>query len=218
MVTVDGPGGTGKSTVSRAVAERLGLPHLDTGAFYRAATLAALEAGVDLDDPVAIEEVIRKRSFRQELGSMYLDDQDVSELIRGEAVTLNVSKVSAHASIRALLVDYQRRWVNEHDDRAVVEGRDIGTVVLPDATIKIYLDARPEVRAQRRASQSGEALEAVLEDLYRRDRLDSTRETSPLTVPEDAIVVDSSDMEFEEVVAHIADLARARVGLNSDRT
>ena len=149
---------------------------------------------------------------------MYLDDQDVSELIRGEAVTLNVSKVSAHASIRALLVDYQRRWVNEHDDRAVVEGRDIGTVVLPDATIKIYLDARPEVRAQRRASQSGEALEVVLEDLYRRDRLDSTRETSPLTVPEDAIVVDSSDMEFEEVVAHIADLARARVGLNSDRT
>lgn len=203
IVTLDGPGGTGKSTVSRAVAQRLGLPHLDTGAFYRAATLVALRAGVDLGDAGAIEEAITDRSFNQTGGRMFVDAEDVSIAIRGDIITTHVSEVSAHPEVRRLLVEMQRGWVADHDGRAVVEGRDIGTVVFPNATLKIYLDARPEVRAQRRALQGDEDLAVVLEDLRRRDLFDSSRQASPLVIPEDAAVVDTSDMTFEEVVDRI---------------
>ena len=143
IVTIDGPSGTGKSTVSKAVASKAGLPHLDTGAFYRAATLAALREAVDLGDANAVGAVVSGISLDQNRGLMFLDGDDVSADIRGERVTDAVSQVSSHPEVRRILVSRQRGWVAEHEGRAVVEGRDIGSVVFPDATLKIYLDARP---------------------------------------------------------------------------
>jgi len=197
---MDGPSGTGKSTVSRAVADRGDLPHLDTGAFYRAATLAALRSGVDLNDEWAVVGVVENLSLDQTEGAMDLNGEDVSMEIRGDQVTGAVSKVSAYPSVRRILVEHQRSWVARHGGRAVVEGRDIGSVVFPDANLKVYLDARPDVRAARRASQDGEDSLQVFEDIARRDHLDSTRSASPLTVPEGAEVVDTSDLTFDQVV------------------
>jgi cytidylate kinase len=210
IVTIDGPSGTGKSTVSRAAATALGLPHLDTGAFYRAATVAALRAGANLDDATEVADVVSQATMDQLDGAMFLDGEDVSEEIRGPGVTAAVSKVAANPEVRKLLVSHQRSWVTAHGGRAVVEGRDIGTVVFPSATLKIFLDARPEVRAARRAGETGEHHVSVLEDLERRDHLDSTRVASPLTVPEEAIVIDTSDLGFDEVVALVVGLVKDR--------
>jgi cytidylate kinase len=207
IVTIDGPAGTGKSTVSKEVAYRLGVPRLDTGAFYRAAGLAALRAGVDLEDHQAVADVVAGIRLDQEQGRMYLDGEDVSDEIRAPVATEASSRVSTHPEVRGLLVVYQREWVARHDNRAVVEGRDIGSVVFPDATLKIYLDARPEVRASRRAAQSGLNSVEVLEELSDRDRRDSTRDASPLIVPDGAVVIDTSDLSIDEVVGMILDLA-----------
>ena len=213
IITLDGPSGTGKSTVSRAVAEATGLPHLDTGAFYRAATLAVLNAGVDPEDPDRVLDVTSSIVLDQANGTTWLGDRDVSKEIREEVVTANVSAVSAHPRVRSVLVDLQRAWVERHDGRGVVEGRDIGTVVFPDADLKIYLDARPEVRAMRRSLQSGEDPREVAELMARRDHRDSTRDASPLAVPDGSVIVDTSDMTFDEVVNHIASLVAARTRL-----
>lgn len=209
IVTLDGPGGTGKSTVSRQLAERAGLPHLDTGAYYRAATLAVLEAGVDPSDEEAVLSVVSGTHLSQEDGRMCLDGRDVSAEIRTDLVTSAVSSVSAHPGVRERLVELQRGWVAEHGG-GVVEGRDIGSVVFPDAAVKIFLDASPEVRARRRALETGESLDGVLADLNRRDRLDSTRSASPLLIPERAIVVDTSDLSLEEVVDRLMVLIAAK--------
>lgn len=206
LVTVDGPSGTGKSTVSRAVAHRASLPYLDTGAFYRAATLAALRAGVEPEDARGVERVVRDAGFDQVDGRMYLDGEDVSEEIRGDEVTSAVSAVSSHPNVRRILVEQQRAWVSRHQSGAVVEGRDIGSVVFPTATLKLYLDARPDVRAQRRAVQIGDDPDEVFDDLSRRDHLDSTRAASPLTIPQGAVVVDTSDLSFAQVVDRVLDL------------
>lgn len=206
VITVDGPSGTGKSTVSRAVAERASVPHLDTGAFYRAATLAVIEAGVDPGHVDDVAEVVSRLRLDQIDGRMYLDGRDISREIREDLVTAAVSQVSAHPEVRSILVDHQREWVDQHGSKAVVEGRDVGSVVFPNATLKIYLDATPEVRALRRALQAGDDPERVIEDQARRDRIDSTRKASPLTIPQGAIVVDTSDLTFEEVVDHIMEL------------
>ena len=202
-MTVDGPSGTGKSTVSREVAARTGLPHLDTGAFYRAATLAVLRAGVATDSEKEVAAVVASAVMDQIGDRMLLDGEDVTAEIRGSEVTANVSKVSAYPEVRRLLVAQQRSWVAGHGSRAVVEGRDIGSAVFPEATVKVYLDARPEVRAERRALQTGEDLDEVLAKQSRRDHLDSSRATSPLSVPESATVVDTSDLTFEEVVEEV---------------
>ena len=209
-MTMDGPSGTGKSSVSKAVARRAGFPHLDTGAFYRAATLATLRSSVNLDDKEAVAEVVRHVVFEQADGSMSLNGKDVSSEIRGEAVTGAVSKISAYPSVRNILVDHQRTWVHQHGGRAVVEGRDIGSVVFPNAGLKIYLDARPEVRAQRRAAQTGEDVDQVLVDIARRDHHDSTRKTSPLTVADGSIVIDTSDLSLDQVVDQVVDLIDAK--------
>jgi cytidylate kinase len=209
IVTLDGPAGTGKSTVSKEVADRLGVPRLDTGAFYRAAGLAALRAGVDLDDHQSVADVVAAISLDQDGGRMYLDGEDVSDEIRGEQATDASSRVSTHPEVRGLLVVCQREWVARHDNRAVVEGRDIGSVVFPEATLKIYLDASPEVRAQRRAAQSGSDRADVLEELIDRDHRDSTRHASPLIVPEGAVVINTSELTIDQVVGRIVDLARA---------
>lgn len=207
IVTMDGPAGTGKSTVSRLVADRLGIPRLDTGAFYRAAGLATLRAGVDLDNHAAVADLVAGLRLDQADGRMILDGLDVSQEIRTQIVTEASSRVSTHPDVRGLLVVYQRDWVARHDNRAVIEGRDIGSIVFPDATVKIYLDARPDVRAERRAAQTGEHYDRVLEELRDRDRRDSTREASPLTVPDGAVVIDTSDMEVDEVVDMVVGLA-----------
>jgi cytidylate kinase len=207
IVTLDGPAGTGKSTVSREVAERLGVPRLDTGAFYRAAGLAALRAGVDLDDHEAVADVVAAITLDQEGGRMFLDGEDVSDEIRSQSATEASSRVSTHPEVRGLLVVYQREWVARHENRAVVEGRDIGSVVFPDATLKVYLDASPEVRAVRRATQTGLKSADVLEELSDRDHRDTTRDASPLIVPEGAVVIDTSDMTIDEVADRIVDLA-----------
>jgi cytidylate kinase len=207
IVTMDGPAGTGKSTVSRLVADRLGIPRLDTGAFYRAAGLAALRAGIDLDDHAAVADLVAGLQLDQSDGRMLMDGVDVSEEIRTQIVTEASSRVSIHPDVRGLLVVYQREWVARNENRAVVEGRDIGSVVFPDATVKIYLDARPEIRAQRRAAQTGEEYDLVLDDLRSRDRRDSTRQASPLTIADGAVVIDTSDLEVEQVVEKVVGLA-----------
>jgi cytidylate kinase len=220
VVAVDGPAGTGKSSVSRSLARSLGARYLDTGAMYRIVTLAVLRAGIDLTDIPAIEvatsDVPVSVGYNPDEDRAYLDAEDVSREIRGDAVTKAVSAVSAAPAVRARLVGLQRELA-VGPRSVVVEGRDIGTVVLPDADVKIFLMASAEERARRRNDQNiasglGDDYEAVLADVKRRDHLDSTRAVSPLRVADDALVVDTSDMTEPEVVAHLLRLVEERAG------
>ena len=206
IIAVDGPGGSGKSTVSRQLAQRLGWLHLDTGAFYRAATLAVLRAGVAIAADSEITETVRVRTFLQEGGRMCLDGEDVSHEIRSPEVTAAVSAVSALPKVRKMMVAQQRAWVAEHGRDVVVEGRDIGTVVFPEADLKIWLSASAEERARRRALQTGEDPAVVMQELDRRDRADSGRKVSPLRPAEDAVLMDTTGMTVDEVVQRIVSL------------
>jgi CMP/dCMP kinase len=206
LITIDGPAGTGKSTVSRRAAIALEIPHLDTGAFYRAATLAALERDIDLEDEGEVCQVVASIFMDQVDGNMFVDGADVSEAIRLPEVSNSVSVVSAHPRVRSALVDHQRAWVELHGGSAVVEGRDTGSVVFPEANLKVYLDASPEIRARRRSGETGEAVEVVLGDLARRDHLDSSRPASPLSVPKDGITIDTTDLTVSQVVDAIVAL------------
>ena len=218
QISLDGPSGTGKSSVARDVARKLGAAYLDTGAMYRAATVAVLDAGVSLDDKIAVARAVSgatievRTDARREV--VRVDGVDVRERIRGAEVTRAVSPVSAVPAVRRLLVARQRELVAAAD-AVVVEGRDIGTVVLPDATLKIYLTASPEVRAQRRAGQLGvrdpAKVAALAQDLRRRDDYDSRRADSPLRPAEDAIVVDSTELDRAAVVRRILELATDNV-------
>lgn len=217
-VTLDGPSGTGKSTVARGVAARLGAAYLDTGAMYRAATVAVLDAGVDPDDAEAVARTVAEARIvvGTQAGAevVEVDGADVALRIRGAEVTRAVSAVSAVPAVRRQLVEQQRALV-AGADAVVVEGRDIGTVVLPDATLKVYLTAAPEVRAQRRAGQLGVTdpgeIAALAADLRRRDEYDSSRADSPLRPAEDAVVVDSSELSQAAVVDRIVALAQQAV-------
>lgn len=208
VVAIDGPSGVGKSTVSRAVADALGLTYLDTGSTYRAATLAVLEAGADVDDAEAVLGVICAHTIDYGASGVLLDGVPVAGAIRSETVTARVSAVSAHPAVRSEIVAMQRKWVKRHDGNAVVEGRDIGTVVFPDTRYKFYLTARPEVRAARRAGDD-ESRDATITEiaaaLHARDAADSSRTASPLRPAEDAVIVDTSDIAIGEVVAVILD-------------
>ena len=206
IIAVDGPGGSGKSTVSRKLAQRLGWLHLDTGAFYRAATLAVLRAGVDLSVEDEVVGAVRVGTFVQESGRMNLDGEDVSADIRSIEVTASVSAVAALPGVRKVMVSHQRAWVARHDHDVVVEGRDIGTVVFPEADLKIWLSASAEERARRRALQTGENPAVVMKELDRRDRADSGRKVSPLTPADDAIHLDTTGMTVDEVVDRIVTL------------
>ena len=206
VVAIDGPGGVGKTTVSRGVADRLGLPHLDTGAFYRAAALAVMRSGVDVDDPQAATRVVRGVDFDYRDGTMLLAGEDVEEEIRSPALSSSASKVSAIPAVREVLVACQQDWVEAHGGAAVVEGRDIGTVVFPEAPIKVFLTARPDVRAARRAGempQGAGSVAGIAEELERRDRRDTTRAASPLRPAADAVEVDTSNLSIDEVIADI---------------
>ena len=206
VVAIDGPSGSGKSTVARGVAVALGLDVLDTGAMYRAMTLAVLHADVDPADADACARTAQDVDLV--VGpTVLLAGQDVSDAIRGPEVTAAVSEVSAHPEVRRELVDRQRAWVEAHGG-GVIEGRDIGTVVFPDATVKVFLTASDDDRARRRhrdeeAAERAVDVEAVKDDLARRDRADSSRETSPLRAADDAIVLDTTARDVCEVVDEI---------------
>jgi cytidylate kinase len=218
QITLDGPSGTGKSSVARDVARKLGAAYLDTGAMYRAATVAVLDAGVSLDDKIAVARAVSEAAIevrtdaRREV--VRVDGVDVRERIRGAEVTRAVSPVSAVPAVRRLLVARQRELVAAAE-AVVVEGRDIGTVVLPDATLKIYLTASPDVRAQRRAGQLGVTdpakVAALAQDLRRRDEYDSRRADSPLRPAGDAVIVDSTELDRAAVVERIVHLAASAV-------
>ena len=211
VIAIDGPSGVGKSTVSRAVAHALNLAYLDTGSTYRAATLAVLDAEVDIGDEQAVLKVVRSHPIDYGTEGVLLDGVSVAQQVRTDRVTSKVSAVSAHAGVRAEIVAVQRAWVSRHGGDAVVEGRDIGTVVFPDTPNKIYLTARQDVRAARRA-QDDEAREATVTEiaaaLQARDEADSTRKASPLRPATDATIIDTSDIGIEQVVDAVLDTIR----------
>ncbi|HYP92006.1 MAG TPA: (d)CMP kinase [Mycobacterium sp.] len=222
VIAVDGPAGTGKSSVSRSLARSLGARYLDTGAMYRIVTLAVLRAGIDLDDVEAVSaaaaDVDLAVGYDPDEDRSYLAGEDVSAEIRGDEVTRAVSAVSAVLEVRSRLVQLQRELAAGQNS-VVVEGRDIGTVVLPGADVKIFLTASAEERARRRNDQNiasglGDDYEAVLADVKRRDHLDSTRKVSPLRAADDALVVDTSDMSEPQVVAHLLELVKQHAGVS----
>jgi CMP/dCMP kinase len=216
VVAIDGPSGSGKSTVARGVAAALGLQVLDTGAMYRAVTLAALEREIALDDGDALAKLARAIEIANDSGVTTVDGRDVSTAIRGPEVTAAVSTVSAHPAVREVLVGLQRNWVGDRGG-GVVEGRDIGTVVFPDATVKVFLTASDTERARRRQRDEADAARNVAvgdvqASLERRDAIDSTRAVSPLRAADDAIAVDTTGRTVDSVVSDIvARVKRAEV-------
>jgi cytidylate kinase len=211
LVTIDGPAGSGKSSVARRVAGRLGVVNLNTGAAYRAAALLALREGADLADGAKISALARRIGL--EPGGATIDGRPVSDPdLRTPEVAAAASKVSANPGLRQVLLPVQRAAASgaREGGGAVVEGRDIGTVVLPDAELKIFLSADPEERARRRARQTGREgeLDRIREAISRRDRQDSEREVSPLKPAADAVVLDTTALDLEEVVSRVLDLAR----------
>jgi cytidylate kinase len=213
VIALDGPSGTGKSTVARGLAERLGTRYLDTGAMYRAATLAVLRVGAPIDDPIRVTDIVEAAkidiSTDPAAPAISLDGTPVDLEIRTPEVTAAVSAVSALPAVRAHIVAVQRELIG--DGAIVVEGRDIGSVVWPTAHPKIYLTASPEARAARRAGELSDAdVARVAADIERRDRLDSTRAVSPLVQADGAIELDTTDLEVDQVIKIIVDIATNR--------
>ncbi|MEY2471787.1 MAG: CMP/dCMP kinase [Actinomycetota bacterium] len=196
VIAIDGPAGGGKSTVARAVAKRLGLAHLDTGAMYRSIALAALRSHTDTADADAIAQLARQTHVYVGPDGVFVDGEDATDAIRTEEVTKAVTAVASNPKVREAMVERQREWISNNGG-GVLEGRDIGTVVCPDATVKVYLVADPEVRAQRRAAEHGDA---VAQDMRRRDQADSTRDVSPLMRAEDAVEIDTTHLSIDDVV------------------
>jgi cytidylate kinase len=204
VIAIDGPAGSGKSTVARRLAAYLGLDYLDTGAMYRAVTFAALRRGIDPADVEPVAELARVVDLEVTTDHVRVDGVDATIEIRGPEVSRAVSLVAANPEVRAELVRRQREWAQERAG-GVLEGRDIGTVVFPDAVLKAYLDARPEVRAERRAAEVSDLdYETVAADMARRDALDQGRRADPLRLADDAIKLDTSDMTIDEIVAELA--------------
>jgi len=221
IVAIDGPAGAGKSTVARRLADRLGFILVDTGALYRTVALAAERAGVRFDDADGLEQLARALVHAQGIAferrpsgaRVLLSGEDVSEAIRTAAMGMGASTVSAHGGVRAALLDLQRQMGQEGG--VVLEGRDIGTVVFPDAEVKFFLTASPEVRARRRydelaAKGQHVTFEGTLADVQRRDAQDSGRAHAPLRQAESAILIDSTTLGIDETVAKMADIVRAR--------
>ena len=207
VIAIDGPAGAGKSTVARQVAERTGLPFLDTGAMYRCVALTVLRRGIDPADTESVERIAASLDIRVNDGLTLMDGENVSSEIRTPRVNSVVSTIATNSGVRTVMRLAQRRWAEEVGG-GVVEGRDIGTVVFPDAVLKIFLTASPVVRARRRVAESGGDVEDVARSIAERDRIDSTRADSPLRPAEGAHLVDSSDRSVEQVVNEIVSLYR----------
>ncbi|HEX6601753.1 MAG TPA: (d)CMP kinase [Solirubrobacterales bacterium] len=208
VIAIDGPAGAGKSTVARAVAAEIGFTYLDSGAMYRCVALAALESGNGLEDGEALGELAEGLEIGFDGRRVLLGARDVSDEIREPEVTAAASKVSVHPRVRTAMVDRQRELIAAGD--YVAEGRDIGTVVSPDSPLKIFLTASDEERARRRAAETGEDVEAVLEAQRRRDARDIEREHGALRPAEDAIELDTTGLALDEVVARVVALVRER--------
>jgi cytidylate kinase len=209
VVAIDGPAGAGKSTIAKALADNLGIEYLDTGAMYRGVTFEVLRRGLEATDIEAVGRVAREIHFVQTRHSLQVNGVDATAEIRTPAVDAAVSHVAANSAVREVLRTRQREWIAEHGG-GVVEGRDIGSVVFPDATLKVYLVASPLVRAQRRVAQHGGDVAEIARAIAERDERDSTRSDSPLRKMPDAVVVDTSDRSVPEVIAEIRTLLAAR--------
>lgn len=207
VIAIDGPAGAGKSTVARALADRLGLEYLDTGAMYRAITFAALAKDVSVYDVDAVAALSPHVEMTVEPGSVTVDGVDATAAIRGRDVTERVSAVAANSAVRADLVARQRRWGVERGG-GVIEGRDIGTVVFPDARLKIYVTATPRVRAERRVGEIGGDVDDVESAIVERDRLDSTRSDSPLREADGSHTIDTSGRAVADIVEQIMEMLR----------
>ncbi len=217
IVTIDGPSGTGKTTVARKVAEQLGFVYFDTGAMYRAVTYKVLQNQISLKDQTQLGHLLDDFQFsirkKDQNYSYYINEEDVTEVIRKPEITRKVSEVSALPAVREALVCIQQAFAEQGD--AVFEGRDMGTVVFPQAEYKFYLDAKPSIRAERRYLElknkiKGTSQEEVLKELMERDKLDSSRELSPLRQAEDAVYIDTSGLSIDAVVALILTYIRGQ--------
>ncbi len=208
IITIDGPAGTGKTTVAKKVAEKLGVNYFDTGAMYRAVTFCVLQNKINLEDESALKQLLEGFLFDIKDKRYYVGSEDVTEAIRTREVTQYVSEVAAKSIVRQHLVNIQRKFGEKKD--AVFEGRDIGTVVFPNAEHKFFLTAAPEVRAERRYKEldGKQSHKEVLQNILKRDHLDSTREVSPLKQAEDAHLVDTSTLSIDEVIEAILRLIK----------
>jgi len=219
VIAIDGPAASGKSTTARIVAERLGYTYIDTGAMYRGVTLAVLRSGIDPGDQDAVERLACALSIHLERnpdGSLrvILDGEDVSHHIRTPEVTSNVSQVSAYGGVRACMVEFQRR-IGEAGG-VVMDGRDIGTVVFPDADVKVFMVADIGARAERRQAElqtlgTDVPIDGLASQIAERDRLDSTREVSPLTKASDAVEIDTSNLTIDQQVERVIELAESKM-------
>lgn len=222
VVAIDGPSGSGKSSTSRGVAERLGLRYLDTGAMFRAITWWMLEHDVDPSDPAGIAaragEAVIESGTDPLAPTITVDGQDASVAIRSDAVNAAVSPVSAVPEVRARLLELQRAIIADATDVGgiVVEGRDIASVVAPDAAVKVYLSADPEARAVRRAAEAGGDVAATQESLLARDKIDSGRATAPLTMVDGAVHIDTTPYALDEVISQVIALVEAVSGPSSE--
>jgi len=207
IIAIDGPAGAGKSTIAKALAKNLGLRYLDTGAMYRAVTFAALETGILLEDEAAVAVLAKSCEMSVTEDSVIINKMDATKAIRGPVVTKAVSLVATNSDVRNELRSRQRDWAIQNSG-GVIEGRDIGSVVFPDATLKVYLTASPMVRAKRRVAQDGGDVDQIAAEIAERDQRDSTRADSPLTKTTDAVIVDTSDQTIEAVVSHLKKLVR----------
>lgn len=205
VIAIDGPAGAGKSTIAKALSARLNMKYLDTGAMYRAVTFEAMLRELDLDDQGSITLMAQECDLHVGIDRVIINGHDATQAIRGPEVTGNVSKVAANSGVRTEMRVRQQEWATSHGG-GVIEGRDIATVVFPDAVLKVFLTASPEVRAQRRVDQSGGNVVEIAAAIAERDLLDSTRVDSPLASSSDSVVVDTSDRAIDDVVDEIEKL------------
>lgn len=209
VIAIDGPAGAGKSTIARALAARLGLDYLDTGAMYRAVTYAAMHRGISVDDVPAVADLARSISLEVSEHGVLVEGDDVTAAIRTPAITAAVSAVAANSEVRAELRARQQHWAAVHGG-GVIEGRDIGSVVFPDARIKLYLTASPRVRAERRVAEAGGDLAEIERAIAVRDSKDSSRADSPLRQADGSVVVDTTGLSIDEVLNEIEALLKER--------
>ena len=210
VIAIDGPAGAGKSTIARAVAKRLGVQYLDTGAMYRAVTVEGARLGLPLADDVAMSSFVDTARIDVGLDTVTINDRDVTTDIRTAETSKLVSIVATLSGVRSQLRRRQQSWVDERDG-GVVEGRDIATVVFPEAVLKVYLTASPMVRAQRRVAQIGGDVDKIAQEIALRDEVDSTRADSPLHAASDSVVVDTSDRTIDQVVDEIVSMYNERI-------